>query len=246
MSLVVSRPSAVAGFKVGPTTPQRKGGFTYFGPDLANPDGHVVHRFWPYTHATGHITLHGQAKEIKGTGMFVHAIQGMRPNLIAKSWNFAWFTSTEHHGVSAIQMEFTSLPNYGKTGNGSGGVKVNIGSVVFHGKLALVTAETKWPDHEYSPTAEYKSRALHYQPQHDADTGYDQPTALEFVWAGKSIQDPDDPISADLKMKVGFGKESIGLVEKVDVLAEIPKVLKAVVNLTGTKPYIYQVSTYIL
>jgi hypothetical protein len=33
-----------------------------------------------------------------------------------------------------------------------------------------------------------------------------------------------------------------GLIEKVDVLAEIPYVIKSVVNyVAGTKPYIYQV-----
>ena len=43
--------------------------------------------------------------------------------------------------------------------------------------------------------------------------------------------------------KLGIDLGQGGLIEKVDVLAEIPYVIrKALAAVTGTKPYIYQVS----
>jgi hypothetical protein len=40
--------------------------------------------------------------------MFSHAVQGMQPNLIARRWNFAFFTSPAgaEKRTRAIMMEF--------------------------------------------------------------------------------------------------------------------------------------------
>lgn len=240
VSLDVLRPASVPGFKVGQGP---KGGFSYFGPDVNKPDGYVVHRFWPHTIANGHIIRKGQASTIKGIGMFVHAIQGMRPNLVASRWNFANFQSSAHGGVSAIQMEFTTLDTHGRHGAGSGGVTVNVGSLVLGGKLAVVTAETKWPDEVAEESAPVISRVTHVEPVQDADTGYRKPRALDFRWAGPSILTvPQGTITASLSVDVGDLAHPKGLIEKVDVLAEIPYVIKTMVNyVAGTKPYIYQV-----
>jgi len=233
ISLNVTREATGYKFGKGP-----KGGYSYFGTDLSKPEGYVVHRFWPRTKAEGHITLKGRATTSVGHGMFVHAIQGMRPNLIAGSWNFANFQSDEHGGVSAIQMEFTSTEAFGKTGAGSGGVVVNVGSLVVGGKLVAVTGETLWPDKQTSDEGIVKSRATHLEPTYDQDTDYNQPKRILYHWAGSST---NGPIEASLELDVGGPSEPRGLLEKVDVLAEIPYVLKTLVNyVAGTKPYIYQ------
>lgn len=239
VSLDVSRPTLVPGFKVG-TGPS--GGFSYFGPNKDKPEGYVVHRFWPRTAASGHFIHKGRAVEAKGVGMMVHAIQGMRPNLVASRWNFANFQSNAYGGVSAVQMEFTTLETHGRHGPGSGGVTVNVGSLVLGGKLAVVTAETKWPDEKQSEGVEVISRAFHLNPVHDPETGYKQPSALAFQWTGPSLLGHcPGKVSATLKVDVGDPTAPKGLVEKVDVLAEIPYVIKTVVNyVAGTKPYIYQ------
>jgi len=104
--LDVKRPAAIPGFKIGKGP---KGGFSYFGPDPGKPEGYVIHRFWPRSQFSGTITSSGKVTPFAGPGMFVHAIQGMRPNLVASSWNFAHFQSDEHGGVSAIQMELTTV-----------------------------------------------------------------------------------------------------------------------------------------
>ena len=240
ISLDVLRPVGVPGYKIG-KGPQ--GGFSYFGPDIEKADGYAIHRFWPHDVATGHIISKGQAVTAKGPGMMVHAIQGMRPNLVASRWNFANFQSEAHGGVSAIQMEFTTIDAYGRKGDGSGGVKVNIGSLVLGGKLAAVTAETKWPDEDQADKATVISRATHLGLIADEETGYDAPSEIVFKWAGPSlVADAQGAVAATLHVDVGSPAAPKGLIEKVDVLAEIPYVVKTVVNyVAGTKPYIYQV-----
>jgi len=237
ISLDIVRPVGVPGYKIG-KGPQ--GGFSYFGPDLEKPDGYAVHRFWPHDMATGHIISKGHALTAKGPGMMVHAIQGMRPNLVAARWNFANFQSEAHGGVSAVQMEFMTIDAYGKKGDGSGGVKVNVGSLVLGGKLVAVTAETAWPGEDQLDNAAVISRATHSGLVADADTGYDAPSEMVFRWAGPSLG-AEGTVDATLKVDVGGPAAPKGLIEKVDVLAEIPYVLKTVVNyVAGTKPYIYQ------
>ncbi|KAJ7756457.1 survival factor 1 [Mycena maculata] len=240
VSLEVSRPKLVPGYKIGKG---EKGGYSYFGPDLSKPDGYVIHRFWPRYYATGHIIRNGAAQAIQGPGMFIHAIQGMRPNLVASTWNFANFQSPQLNGVSAVQMEFRTLANYGRKGsNNPGGVIVNIGSLVVGDKLVAVTAETHWPDEESSVDAATKSRATFLKTQSDPDTGYTVPGEIAFEWLGSSVL-PGSPgtYAARLQIDVGDKDAPKGLVEKVDILAEIPRVIKLAVNyVAGTKPFIYQ------
>lgn len=240
IALVISRPASVPGFKLGKGP---KGGFSSFGTDPEQREGYVVHRFWPRTVASGHIVHKGKAITANGPGMFVHAIQGMRPNLVASRWNFANFQSNEYGGVSAVQMEFTTLDQFGPKGAGSGGVKVNVGSLVVGGNLVSVTGETAWSDESLSDNVLIKSRATHLDTQFDSDTKYSPPSRLVFEWAGPSVaQGRQGNVSAKLDIDVGTPQSPKGLVEKVDVLAEIPKVIKAFVNyVAGTKPYIYQV-----
>ena len=242
IALVVSRPATIAGFKLGSGS---KGGFSYFGTDEANPEGYVVHRFWPRTHCTGHIIHEGRAIETNGTGMFVHAIQGMRPNLIAASWNFADFQSDELGGTSAIQMEFKTIDAYGRKGAGSGGVVVNIGSIVIGEKLVAVTGETRWPDEAPLEETTVKSRTEHLAATIDPETGYEQPGEIKYTWRGGSIvASAPGTVDANLTVALGTPAQPRGLIEKVDVLAEIPYVIKAFVNyVAGTKPYVYQVCT---
>ena len=70
----------------------------------------------------------------------------------------------------------------------------------------------------------------------DKDTGYAAPGHIKFEWKGKG---GEATVEADQGIVTGEN----GLIEKVDVLAEIPYVVrKALAAVTGTKPYIYQVS----
>ncbi|KAF7796603.1 hypothetical protein EIP86_007785 [Pleurotus ostreatoroseus] len=261
ISLDVSRARGAPGFKVG-RGPQ--GGFSYFGPDRAHPESYVLHRFWPRTHARGVLTLRGRAIDAQGPGMYVHAVQGMRPNLVAARWNFVHFQSEALGGVSAVQMEFTTTDAYGcgkkgakggagdgaKEGAREGFVTVNVGSLVVAGQLVGVTAETRYrstplPDADASAeSTRVVSRVTHTKTALDADTGYAAPTEVLFEWAAPSLaRVPGAPgrVAAEVRFEVGPPDAYRGLIEKVDVLAEIPYVIKTMVNyVAGTKPYIYQ------
>ncbi|KAG6817688.1 hypothetical protein H0H87_005447 [Tephrocybe sp. NHM501043] len=222
VSLDIQRPAVVPGWKVGNGP---KGGFSYFGPDPEKAEGYAIHRFWPHCKALGHVVRSGRVATYQGASMMVQAIQGMRPNLLAASWNFGNFQSEEHGGVSAIQMEFKTCNSHGRKGAGSGGVWVNVGSLVVGGKLASVTAETKWPGEPASETV--VSRTTHLNPVLDEDTGYNMPRQILWEWQAPSIlADAPGSLKAKLHVDLGDLDSPKGLIEKVDVLAEIPTVVK--------------------
>ncbi|KAG9106781.1 putative cell survival pathways protein, partial [Ceratobasidium sp. 392] len=206
ISLDVLRPASAAGFKVGR-------GESYFGVDPAKADGYVVHRFWPRTQCSGLIIHKGQAIEANGIGVFIHAIQGMRPNLVAARWNFADFQS-KNNDVSAVQMDFTTIDQYGRSGAGSGGVTVSVGGVVVGGKLVAVTGETIWPDEHPPIDAAVQSRAAHLAPVLDPETGYRQPTRIRYTWRGPALGDAKGDVKAELEVDVGPPEAPKGLLQK--------------------------------
>ncbi|EAU85479.2 survival factor 1 [Coprinopsis cinerea okayama7 len=238
-SMEFQRIGTVPGWKLGKGP---KAGYSYFGPDLEKPEGYVIHRFWPRFKASGHIISEGKADTVQGVGMFIHAIQGMRPNLVASAWNFHHFESEELGGVSALQMEFTTCDTHGKKGSGSGRVSVNIGSLVIGNKLAVITAETAWPGEARPADPSVISRTTHLDTQFDQETGYKKPSRQIVEWKGPSIlADAPGTVTGKVEVDVGDVENPKGLIEKIDVLAEIPYVLKVAVNyVAGTKPYIYQ------
>ncbi|KAI5478935.1 survival factor 1 [Pseudohyphozyma bogoriensis] len=244
VSLVVDK--LAEGWKVGAGP---RGGMTYFGtkaaaapkgdaPDVAaGGDGYAVHRFWPRTAVSGVLRVGKELVDLTDTrGCFIHAIQGMRPNVLAAKWNFANFQASAESGVSLLMMEFTTIPSYGSK-------KVNIGSVVIGDKLVAVTAG--------GDGVVGGSSAEHLEPTKDVETAYDAPSSISYLWQGATLFDgyktngdaPRTKASLLLDLKTsgaGEAYQSKGLVEKVDVLAQIPYLIKKFVNYAaGTSPYIY-------
>ncbi|KAI7899176.1 Svf1-like-domain-containing protein [Cokeromyces recurvatus] len=84
----------------------KRSGKTYLGKDA----GFVSHKFWPRAHAQGTFIINQTIYELEGDGMFVHAIQGMQPQLIASTWNFANFHSDQ---ASLGMMQFQTTKQYG-------------------------------------------------------------------------------------------------------------------------------------
>lgn len=261
LAYTFTRPAAAKGWKLGSGP---AGGKSIFGANPNSPDGYVVHRFWPTAKSTGHFIIKGQAIDAEGQGMFVHAIQGMRPNLVASKWNFCNFQSQDLGGVQAIMMEFTTTSDYGgasaggqtKSGSESAGresMTVNIGSITVGGELVAVTAATRGSKSSSSdPSKGSQSSVKHLDRILDNDTGYLAPQSIQFTWEGPQLTSTGGDRKGDTSKlvrastKVELGKpypvsEAKGLVDKVDVLAEIPYMVRKVVNyVAGTKPYIYQ------
>lgn len=247
------RPADAKGWKLGKGP---RGGYSYFGSDLQAPAGYVMHRFWPYTKTQGLIVLDGNAIDAEGQGIFVQAVQGMRPNLVAKSWNFCTFQSTELGGTAATLMEFTTTNDYG-TASGAEGASgerqpqvVTFGSVTCNGKLVAVVAATRSAAQlDDTPSAHSETRIVHGHRTLDESTGYEVPQEIKYTWDGPGLTaadggvraEPGTRVNASLQLSLGEPSATKGLVDKVDVLAEIPYVVRKMVNyVAGTKPYIYQ------
>ncbi|CAB4394175.1 oxidative stress survival, Svf1-like protein [Rhizophagus irregularis] len=187
------------GFKIG-------GGKTYFGQDKSS--GFVEHKFWPKGNVKGNMVVDGRAFDVTGVGLFVHAIQGMRPHLIASRWNFVNFQSD----VASLSMcEFETTPNYGSK-------KINQGSLVVNNKLVGVSV---------------KNMAQFLETSLDPETKYKVPTKIKYTWEGKTLE-TDEDFSAFLEIKLDV------LMDKIDVLNEVPYFLKKIVQAFVAKPYVYQ------
>lgn len=59
-------------------------GTSYFGTDPANPWGSMRHIFWPRCKVEGSIITKEREYDFKGKGLFIHALQGMKPHHAGK------------------------------------------------------------------------------------------------------------------------------------------------------------------
>jgi len=199
VSLTVER--TAKGYKIGE-------GKSFFG------DGYVSHKFWPACKVSGMMIVEGQAHDMAGEGTFVHAIQGMRPHLVASKWSYVDFTgnNAESHRKARLSLIQFTTPEY------YGNVTVAQGSIVVDGELVGVAVNNKT---EFVKT------------EFDEETGYNPPTEVNYVWEGKTIEG-SKPFKAVLNVKPK------GLCQKVDLLAEIPWALRKIVATFVAKPIIYQ------
>jgi len=73
---------------------------------------------------------------------------------------------------------------------------------------------------------------------HDPETGYTVPQSMKFKWQGPQLIEgkaSKDLVNAEVSVDLK------GLIEKVDILGEIPYMVRKMVNyVAGTKPYLHQ------
>jgi len=187
-----------------------KNGTSNFGTDPAKPWGKLKHIFWPRCQVEGTILTQQGPIDFKGRGMFVHALQGMKPHFAAAKWNFANFQSPS---FSAISMNFTTPKSYGETVVTVGGIATETGLLVAGG----------------SPAVEAK----HTQVKGDPDNDWPEPSAAAFTWTGKT------PDGKDVTAKVeGPILPRVDRVDVMGELPKFVK--QIVAGAAGTKPYIYQ------
>lgn len=190
-------------------------GMTLYGEDVSEPWGSMRHAFWPRCHTEGHIEIlkavdqeaeevvYQQERkiEINYLGMYVMALQGMKPHHAAATWDFLNYQSDK---FSAVVMEFTTPPSYGKT-------KVSVGMVVDATGKVIVASK--------NITTKHLDNKL------DETSGWDVPQAISYDFNGV--------VQVEGKLT--------NLIERVDVMAEIPGFVKSIATAaSGTKPYIYQ------
>ena len=133
---------------------------------------------------------------------------------LAARWNFVNFQSPTY---SAIMMEYTTPPSYGST-------VVNVGGIIQNGDILCAGANNS---------------AQHTEVKDDPENEWPEPSAVKFLWNGKTKD--DKLVEAELSGKLGKR------LDRIDIMAKVPGIIKTIVGgVAGTKPYIYQVSGVLL
>ena len=173
---------ASPGFVVG------KNGTSYYGTDPANPWGSMRHAFWPRCTVEGSIITKNEEISCKGRGLFVHALQGMKPHHAAARWNFVNFQGPTY---SAVLMEYTTPPSYGST-------VVCMGGIVTDNKILFAGSN---------------NRAEHTATKTDPETEWPEPTTTSYHWEGKTADGKD--ASADMSGPLGERLDRVDVMAEV-------------------------------
>jgi Svf1-like C-terminal lipocalin-like domain/Svf1-like N-terminal lipocalin domain len=145
------------------------------------------HRFWPRCAVTGIIITPEKQYDFKGRGVFIHALQGMKPHHAAARWNFITFQTPTY---SALMMEFTTPPSYAST-------RVNVGGIVKDGEIIYAGAT---------------NTAKHLEPTEDQETLWPVPTSAEFTWEGEG---KGGHVSAVLGGPLGDRKDRVDVLSHI-------------------------------
>ncbi|KAJ9409402.1 hypothetical protein DTO045G8_2757 [Paecilomyces variotii] len=170
------------GFLVG------KDGTSYFGTDHKHPWGSMHHSFWPRCKVEGTITTKEKTYDVTGRGLFIHALQGMKPHHAAAKWNFVNFQTPTY---SAVMMEFTTPRSYGST-------VVNVGGVVKDGEIICAGAT---------------NTAKHIEVSQDTENDWPEPKTARFVWDGKTKD--DKPFHAEVEGSLGTRLDRVDVMAEV-------------------------------
>ncbi|KAJ5408920.1 Survival factor 1 [Penicillium cosmopolitanum] len=149
-----------------------KNGTSYFGTDPKNPWGSMTHSFWARCAVEGTITTKAKTYDLAGRGVFIPALQGMKPHHAAARWNFLNFQTPT---FSAIMMEFTTPPSYGST-------KVTVGGILKDGEIIYAGTDNK---------------VTHTNTEQDPESEWPEPTSIKWEWSGKSADGQDVTAEVD-------------------------------------------------
>ncbi|KAF3926613.1 hypothetical protein AA313_de0207797 [Arthrobotrys entomopaga] len=140
-----------------------KDGRSTYGTDQTKPWGTMRHLFWPRCKVEGIFVIDGTQVKVDGTGLFIHALQDMKPHHAAARWNFANFQGPT---TSAIMMEFTTPPSYATT-------RCAVGGLAKDGSIIAGTLDN---------TAE------HVKAENDPEADWPEPKEVKFTWKGKDSE----------------------------------------------------------
>ena len=118
---------------------------------------------------------------------------------------------------SAVLMQYTTPPSYGST-------IVNVGGIVKDGEIVM---------------ANCNSVATHVEVKGDSENDWPEPSVIKYTWNGttKDGKLVEAVIEGPLDQRL----------DRIDVMAEVPGFVKKIVGAAvGTKPYIYQVYSFLL
>ena len=159
------------GFQVGTD------GTSYFGTDEKNPWGSMIHRFWARNVVSGTMKTKDKEYNMKGRGLFIMALQGMKPHHAAAKWNFIDFQTPTY---SAVMMEFTTPASYGRT-------VVNVGGIVKDNEIVFAGATNS---------------IKHLAVSQDSENDWPEPKAVLCEWTGRTTGD-GKAVNAELMGELG-------------------------------------------
>ncbi|KAF7560621.1 hypothetical protein G7046_g3529 [Stylonectria norvegica] len=174
--------------RVSPGFQAGKTGHTLYGTDPADPWGAMRHAFWPRCTAEGTITTKQGAIDFKGSSMFIHALQGMKPHHAAARWNFVNFQGPTY---SAIMMEFTTPPSYGST-------VVNVSAIVKGSEIVY---------------AGCNGTATHLQSVQDSENDWPEPSHVKYTWSGTTKD--GKPVEAVVEGSLGTRTDRVDIMAEV-------------------------------
>ncbi|KAJ3176092.1 putative cell survival pathways protein [Irineochytrium annulatum] len=96
---------------------------------------------------------------------------------------------------------------------------VSIGSLVHNGKIVAVTTN---------------NRAVHMKKEYDDFSGYEVPTEIILTLSGKTTDGTDKDVRVELSLPL------TNLAAKIDVLSELPFLLRKFIQTFITAPFLYQ------
>ena len=163
-------------------------GNSYFGTDPEHPWGTMRHRFWPRCQVEGSFITKDGEIDLKGRGIFVHALQGMYPHHAAAQWKFVNFQSPTY---TAVMMEYITPPSYGST-------VVNVGGIVKDGEIVCAGAT---------------NLAQHTEIKGDPENDWPEPGGAKFLWSGQTKE--GKVVNAELGGSLGQRLDRIDVMAQV-------------------------------
>lgn len=176
-------------------------------------DGDIDMRFLPAGRVRGTVSIDGISRTFSGMGMGVHQFQGIRPNLVASRWNFFYFTSDEDaigERLSLFMIQLGTSPTYGSE-------TVNYGALYGDGRLLALCRGGK---------------CTPFAPALDTVSGYYIPREFRLHWVGQTVDGDRFEATCHSQPQI--------LCERMNLLDQLPFVLRKIVETFVTRPYIYQ------
>lgn len=200
---------------------------TYYGPSIEENWGSMRHVYMPRCSVEGSITNLKTGLVVDLTagrtfGLYVMALQNMKPHHAAKEWKFVWFVNEKE---SLVLMQFQTPRSYA---NG----------IV---STAIITDEDKViccpVENDTILVDEYK----------DEETGWSFAKEIDYKFKGHLIKDEEEEeakVDADSAVEFELKGPLTTVIERVDVMNEVPQFVKNIVSgVAATKPFIYQYYT---
>ncbi|KAJ1926262.1 putative cell survival pathways protein [Tieghemiomyces parasiticus] len=113
--------------------------------------------------------------------------------------------------VGLNMLQFITTDKHGK-------VRVNKGALTLGDRVAAVTHESHVDASQF---------------ERDPETGYEIAQHVEYIWEGRTL-DGDKPFTAQIKVR------PTRLIVKLNILRQVPYLLRKIIEALITKPYIYE------